>query len=205
MRLFLLGATGKTGRELVHQALQRGDEVTAFVRSPEKLVIAHARLTVLKGDPCDANGLAAALPGHDAVICALSSGTLGPSTFPRDSACSLVEAMERTGVQRLVMFSVAFLFPGAGGLLGVLLGRLIFRNVIQSADAMERIVRTSALNWTLVRPPRLTDSPQTGRYRVEDDHLPHKGAWISRADVAEFALMEATACKHLRKIVGVCH
>src|SRR5258708_35681700 len=57
---------------------------------------------------------------------------------------------------------------------------------------MERIVVASALDWTIARPPRLTNGPRTGRYDVEDGHLPGRSAFatISRADVAEFLISE---------------
>jgi len=73
MRLFILGATGRTGAELVEQGLARGHAVTAFVRSPRKIALEHERLTVIEGDPLDAGQLRAALPGHDIVLFALGS------------------------------------------------------------------------------------------------------------------------------------
>lgn len=71
MRLFILGATGNTGTQIVDLALSRGHEVTAFVRSPDKIKRRHPLLRVLPGDPHDVDELASALPGHDAVISAL--------------------------------------------------------------------------------------------------------------------------------------
>ena len=70
-RIFVLGATGGTGRAIVEQARQRGHRVTAFVRSPQKLGPVGDGLTVIRGDPRNADGLRAALPGHDAVLSAL--------------------------------------------------------------------------------------------------------------------------------------
>src|SRR6266540_6835666 len=70
-QLFIIGATGKTGTQLIDIALARGHEVTAFVRSPDKITREHPLLRVVPGDPLDADALARALPGHDAVLSAL--------------------------------------------------------------------------------------------------------------------------------------
>src|SRR6266436_9262191 len=71
MRLLIIGATGGTGRELVKQALERGHQVTAFVRTPARLRLAHERLTVVRGDVLDRSSVEAAVRGHDAVLSAL--------------------------------------------------------------------------------------------------------------------------------------
>src|SRR5947209_20107447 len=100
MRLFILGATGGTGRALIDQALERGHRVTAFVRSPQKLGSRGEGVTVLQGDPRSADELRAALPGHDAVLSAL--GPPGPrrTTIVADAARSTVPAMPPAGVPR---------------------------------------------------------------------------------------------------------
>src|SRR5256885_5608698 len=108
--LFVLGATGGTGRAIVDQALRRGHRVTAFVRSPDKLGPSREGLTVLRGDPRNVEELRAALPGHDAVLSALGPPGIGPSTLVADSARSTVAAMRAAGVRRLLVVGVAVLF-----------------------------------------------------------------------------------------------
>ena len=73
MKLFVVGASGRTGLEIVQQALARGHHVTAFVRSPESITLKNERLTVLKGDAVDEDQLSDAMQNHDAVV-----STLGP-------------------------------------------------------------------------------------------------------------------------------
>ena len=70
---------------------------------------------------------------------------------------------------------------------------------------MERIFGESELEWTMLRPPQLTDKPYTGKYRVREGHLPRFGFKISRADVADFMLKAAEDQALIRKIVGVCN
>src|SRR5882724_7771285 len=203
MRLFILGATGGTGRALIDQALERGHRVTAFVRSPRKLGSPGGGLTVLQGDPRSVDELLAALPGHDAVLSALGPPGPGPTTIVGDAARSTVTAMQATGVRRLLVVGVAVLFEHQG-ILSAILRRTLLRNVAKDSAEMERVVMASGLDWTIVRPPRLTNGPLTRRYGVSDDRMP-RGArlTVSRADVADFLLEELERPAHVHRIVGM--
>lgn len=202
MRLFVLGATGGTGRSLVEQALWRGHSVTAFVRSPGKLAGPRQGLTVLKGDPRDADQLRAVLSGHDAVVSALGPPGPGRTSILRDCARSTVAAMQETQVRRLLVVSAAVLFPDAG-LLATVLRHTFLRSVAKDSLEMERIVVASGLDWTIVRPPRLTHGPLTTHYSLADGHLPQGRLVVSRADVAHFLLAELEQNGHRGQIVGM--
>src|SRR5262245_1400305 len=117
MKLFVIGATGHTGAQIIDIALSRSHVVTAFVRSPEKIKRHDSRLTVVEGDPHSVEQLAKELPGHDAVLSAL--GVRPPQAFRPHSlvdecAATTVAAMAKTGVNRLVLVSAAVLFPEKG-------------------------------------------------------------------------------------------
>ena len=203
MRLFVLGATGGTGRALLQQARARGHRVTAFVRSPEKLGPAGDETTVIRGDPLDAGQLRAALPGHDAVLSALGPPGMGPNTVVSESARSTVAAMQATGVRRLLVVGVAVLFED-DGLLTAIARRTFLRNVARDHAEMERIVRASGLDWTIARPPRLTNGALTRAYGVADGRMPSgAGLTISRADVADFLLDEVEHPAHAGRVVGL--
>jgi putative NADH-flavin reductase len=203
MRLFILGATGGIGTQLIEQALAGGHRVTAFVRSPEKIGRAHERLTIVGGDPLDVQQLRRALPEHDVVLSAIGPRARAEHGVHRDLAQSLVPAMKSAAVRRLVVVSSAFLFSDA--VVPALLGRLFFNDVVKDAADMERMIVASNLEWTIVRPPRLTDGSLTEHYRIKDSHLPGFGFTVSRADVAHFMLGEVQANRHLRTVVGVCN
>jgi putative NADH-flavin reductase len=202
MRLFILGATGGIGRQLILQANERDHDVTAFVRSPEKLGPLARRVTVRKGDPRNIEELSAALPGHDAVLSALGPPGIGPTTVLREGALSTVAAMKNTGVQRLLIVSAAILFKDSGIVPAILRGTFL-KNVAEDCAVMERVVMASGLDWTIVRPPRLTNRALTGNYRVEDGRLPAGRITISRADVAHFLLTVLERSSHIRQIVGM--
>src|SRR5579883_350966 len=182
MKLIVLGATGGIGAEVVQQATERGHSVTAFVRSPERLSAFAGAIRILQGDLLNAAELRRAIDGHDAVISAF-----GPRVPVAKSdhdllecfARSLTDAMLHTTVKRAVIVSTAFLFKDAIFPPAYLVGRLFFPSVLADASAMERIVTGSALDWTLVRPPQLTDKSRTGRYRVREGHLPVFGSRIA--------------------------
>src|SRR6266849_1629277 len=100
MKLFVIGATGRTGREIVQQALARGHHVTAFVRSIEGIPSKAERLTVLKGDAKDEEQLGEAMPGHDAVLSTLGPRQVfKPSSLLHDTALATTRAMKRSGVK----------------------------------------------------------------------------------------------------------
>jgi len=205
-RLLVLGATGGVGRELVNQALERGHKVTAFVRSPQKLGVPREGLNLIQGNLL-AEEIGAALAGHDAVISAVGPPGPGRTSVAQESAQAIVAAMQTTGVRRLLIVGVAVLFPDAG-IFARLLRSTLLRGVADDSSAMEQIVRATRLDWTIVRPPRLTNGPRTERYGVADDHLPNGAggaSTISRADVAHFILEELDRSEHLRRVVGIAN
>ena len=117
MKLFVTGANGHTGTEVIDLGLARGHEVTAFVHSPEKIKRQHPLLKVLRGDPHNVDELASALKGQDVVVSALGvrpPKTFRPHTLVQECAASTVAAMTKAGVKRLVLVSVAVLFPEKG-------------------------------------------------------------------------------------------
>jgi putative NADH-flavin reductase len=202
MRLFVLGATGRTGSEIVSLALARGHDVTAFVRSPNKLSAAGS-LTVVRGDPRRPDALAAALPGHEAVLSAIGPPpreALRPSTLVTDCARATVEAMSAAGVARLAIVSAAVLFAEQG--LYFAFFRWLTKHHARDLRAMEGIVRESGLAWTIARPPRLTRSPDAS-FRALRDALPPGSRVMSFRSVAAFMLDAVERRSHLAETVGL--
>src|ERR1700679_1907056 len=109
MRILILGASQGTGALAVRAALDKGHQVTAFARSPEKLEIDPPQLRKLKGDFHQAASVEVAVPGHDAVIVAASATSLGafkenPRYFSQGTGYA-IEAMKKSGVKRLSVLS----------------------------------------------------------------------------------------------------
>jgi putative NADH-flavin reductase len=202
-RLFIIGATGHTGTQLVDLALARGHAVTAFVRSPDKIARRHPQLTVIAGDPLDTDSLTRAMAGHDVVLSALGMRpprAFRPHTLVQSGAASTVAAMTRAGVSRLVLVSAAVLFPLRG--LTYVIFRALLKHIARDLGAAEDIVRSSALDWTIVRPPRLVQKPSE-RYLAARDALPAGRMTMSFRAVAAFMLDAAAERAHIREIVGL--
>lgn len=208
LKLAVLGATGGTGLELVRQAMERGHSVTALVRSPERLKGFRDRVNVTQGDLLNSSDLEQAIQGHDAVL----SG-FGPRVPVSKAEANLLErfaralttALPAARVRRVIVESVAFLFKDSVLPPAYLLGRLFFSRTVADASAMEQVFANTDLDWTMVRPPELTDRPYTGKYRVREGHLPRFGLKVSRADVADLMINLAETDGAIRKVVGIAN
>ena len=199
MRLFVIGATGRTGREIVQQGLARGHDVTAFVRSPESITLRDERLTVLKGNVMDEKQLFDAMQNHNAVVSTLGPREVfKPRSMLHDSALATTRAMNRSGVKRLVILSAAAHFPGIPNRIA----SFIMRNHMRDSLAMEEIVQGSGLDWTIARPPRLTQE-EYSTYRSREGAAPKMGFTLARKAVAAFMLDAIEQKKHFHKIVGI--
>jgi len=208
MKLLVLGATGGIGREIVRQGIEHGHAVTAFVRAPEPLKIFGDRIAVIRGDLLNSAELERVLGDHDAVLSGFGPRvpiSKADANLLQHFAVSLTNAMLHARIRRVVVVSMAFLFKDAIIPPAYLFGRLFFPDLVADASEMEDVITKSGLDWTVVRPPKLTDKPRTGRYRVQEGHLPGFGFTISRADVADFVIKSAENQVSIGKIVGVCN
>lgn len=191
-KILVLGATGGTGRMIVSQALKRGYEVTALVRSPEKAGdLKGAKL--IKGDARDESALREALKGQDAVVSALGTpaSPLREVTLLSTATRALVSAMKKEQVSRLVCITGigAGDSAGHGGFLfDKLILPLILRKVYDDKNRQEAVVRDSGLDWILVRPSVLNDKPRHDTIRSLTDLSNFHGGTIARSDVANFVL-----------------
>jgi putative NADH-flavin reductase len=190
LNLLILGATGPTGSQVVEQALQAGDRVTALVRTPEKLGDVADKITVVQGDATVNDDVCAAMEHQDAVISALGAGnSVVSDVYPR-AASAVIRAAQLNGVSKLVWLSS----HGVGSTIAsaTLMQKLVYRTMLRAVYTQKRIadedIRSSGLQWTLVFPVRLTNGPATGHYRVGEDLALSGFPTISRADVADFML-----------------
>jgi putative NADH-flavin reductase len=178
--------------------------VTAFVRHPERLAPRPA-LRILQGDVGDAAAVAAAIAGHDVVVSTLGVSTpLKSDPVVRAGIDHIVRAMEAGASRRLLYLSfigVATSRPAAGPLLRYV-ARFPLRQEIADHEFNELRIQASSLEWTIVRAPKLTDGPLTGRYRAGETltaatFLPR----LARADVAAFLVAEARDPRFPRAVV----
>jgi len=147
----------------------------------------------------DENQLFRAVQNHDAVVSTLGPREVfKPSSMLHDSAVSTTRAMNGAGVKRLVVLSAAAHFPGL--LNGI--ASFIMRNHMRDSLAMEAIVQATSLDWTIARPPRLTQEDYA-TYRSRENAAPRMGFSVSRKAVAAFMLEAIEQKKHFHQIVGI--
>jgi len=192
MRLTIFGATGGTGLCLTEQALAGGHEVTVMVRNPVRLNLRHKNLRVMVGTIENRAEVEAAIQGADAVLSALGTRQRGAVNVCTEGSRRILEAMEAQGVGRLVAISAYGTAESHHQNLFNLILWSVLKEKMLDKEAMERSIRGSSVDWTLVRPPALTKGPRTGAYRFGEELRLGLGSSLSRADVAAFVLQHLT-------------
>lgn len=193
--VLIIGASKGIGLETSRQALKAGHRVRALARSAAGIALPDPNLEKVRGDALNQHDVEAALRGMDVVIQALGvrvADMLRPIHLFSDATRILVRAMEGHDVKRLICVT-GF---GAGDSRASIscLQRVPFRLLLGRAyddkSVQERIIKESALDWTIVRPGVLTNGSRTGRYKVLDEPSQWRNGIISRADVADFLVRQ---------------
>eukprot|EP00934_Nitzschia_sp_Nitz4_P005793 Nitzschia sp. Nitz4//scaffold4_size323378//7929//8627//NITZ4_000605-RA/size323378-processed-gene-0.153-mRNA-1//-1//CDS//3329553234//5783//frame0 len=198
----VFGASGRTASEVIFQALRDGDSIVGLTRHPENLTIpkggggekagqpiSDPKLVMISGDATKREDVNKVFTGSkiDGVIVALGGKTAKVgNTMLGDSAQNIVDAMEDNGVKRIAVVSslgvgdsykiAPWWFKGAI--------RIAMRTCFKDKDRQDEIVRTSGLEYCIVRPADLKEEPATGVINV----IEGKAGEIPRADVAKFCL-----------------
>lgn len=203
-KIAVVGSTGRTGRLVLKEGIRRGFAVTAFTRRPQLLEGMQGLEGVVQGDGRNAEDMVRAVAGQDAVVSIVSAEGLGPTTVISDVARAELAAMRAAGVRRLVFVSASAL-EGSHPFLLVNIVRWLLRKPYADFRRMETILAQSGADWTVVRPPRLTNGPATGKVRWvsgkgDFDRRPYT---ISRADLANALLDLAADSKFVGQTVLV--
>ena len=212
MKLTVFGATGGIGGQVVRQALAAGHEVTAVVRAAGRLDVNHPALEVATVPGLtDPDVLRPALQDSDAAISGVGPRGRKDGPVASNTTRGILAAMEASGVGRLVAVSAVPVGPVPDGesfvnrrILLPFIGAFA-RDVYVDLAEMEDAIRRSAIQWTIVRPPRLVNKPLTGKYRtVVGGNVP-RGYSISRADVAHAMLATLDDPATLNQPIGIAY
>jgi putative NADH-flavin reductase len=204
MKVIVFGASGRTGRLVVEQALEKGHAVTAFVRESFPAAVEHPKLRIVVGDVLDERSVEAAIGGQDAVV-----STLGPAPRADDSICSqsivrIIAAMKGQGVGRLIVVTSASDIEG-GFLFEKIVRPLFLQQVFDDKERQEMEIFKSGLDWTIVRPSILRDGPRTGGYRLSVGGAPQGGWRVSRADLADFIVRELPRKDYIHQALVIAY
>lgn len=206
MRILILGMTGRVGSEIAKLALEDKHQVTALVRTPEKVTIKHDNLSIIKGDVTVKEDVERVMKDADAVISALN--TDGGDTLTK-SMPLIIDAMNDEDIKRIVTIGTA----------GILQSRVepdVLR--YQSSESKRKLTRAaeehhktylmleeSNLDWTVVCPTYLPDGEAVGTCREERDYLPEDGKKITVGDTAVFAYKQLESDKYIKSRVGIAY
>ena len=195
MRVLIIGASKGIGLETTRRALEAGYEVRALARSAAGIDLSNPKLEKVRGDALNRQDVEAALAGVDVVIVTLGVG-LGELFQPihlfSDATRVLIAAMKAQAGKRLICVT-GF---GAGdsrasiSCLQRVPFQLVFGRAYDDKSRQERLIKESALDWTIARPGVLTGGPRTGRYQVLREPSKWRNGIISRGDVADFLVRQ---------------
>lgn len=211
MNLVVFGGTGGTGAALINSALLAGHSVTAPARDPSRIDARQDRLSVVRADVLDPASLDGTVDGADAVLSALGAARgREPTTVYSVGTANILTAMRGAGVTRFVGVTASPAAPRAEvpTLERFVVHPILYRFFGQSyADMkrMEQVLRDSDLEWTVLRPPMLTNGPATGSYRTAVDQSLTRARNISRADLADAMLRALQDPGTVRGIVRVAN
>jgi putative NADH-flavin reductase len=199
MTIAVMGATGATGRHVVANVLQRGHEVVALVRRADSFEPAERLREAVWPDVAHGAHLADSLHGVDVVISALGGADKGPTSVCTDAMRTALPAMSAAGVGRLIAVSAHGVLDTRDRSLYSLATWMAVGERLKDKETMEPLIVSSGLDWTIVRPPMLRDSPATGRYETGDGLAIKLWHSIGRADLAHFLVREAEDAAFVRR------
>jgi putative NADH-flavin reductase len=225
MKLTIFAATGGIGLQILEQAVDAGHDVTAVVRQPQKLpgeLSSQVRVVPADLAAPDPATLTSAVQGADGVLSGLGPRSKAEAGIAARGTQAIAAAMKAAGARRIVVVSAAPIGtvpspgrpnppkhdPGDGFIMQHLLNPMIkaaLRKHYADLAQMEDILRDSDLDWTVVRPPRLTDKPLTGSYRTAHGQNLRRGLVISRADVAHYMLRALQQPETIKQTIGVAY
>jgi putative NADH-flavin reductase len=199
MKIAVFGASGKTGLNIVFQALNQGHHVTAFTRQASRVTIQHKNIRIIEGEILDPIRVREAVEGQDAVLCALGITKNSPHTTLSEGTRYILQVMESCHVKRFIcMSSAGILGHDAGFWFGKIFMPLFLNHIFEDKRRQMEIIRQSNAEWVILRPVGLTDSPKTGRYRINPENPTSRT--IPRADVADFMIKLASDKQYDRQM-----
>jgi putative NADH-flavin reductase len=204
VRVLVSGASRGIGLETTRQALAAGYEVSALARSVVAIGLSHPKLEKVRGDALNPQDAGRALAGIDAVIVTLGIGLseMFRSVHLFSNATRvLVAAMEAQAVKRLICltgFGAGDSFSSISCLQRVPF-QVVFGRAYEDKSRQERLIKDSALDWTIARPGILTGGPRTGRYKILAEASEWRNGIISRSDVADFLVRQIEDLTYLHK------
>jgi len=208
IKITVFGSTGRTGRAIISLALTQGMVVTAYARQAEALAKWRDRIRIVQGTLEDADAMAKAVEGADAVIIVFGPRKGGPQVFCANATQLIVNAMKEKKVGRLVCVTGALIgeqYP-TRGLFYRTMRKLLVRKVphlMLDRDGQETIVMNSGLDWTVFKPPRLMNGADRPGTQIGPDLVIGPAARTTVESLATAILGELLGSQYVRKAVFI--
>lgn len=207
MKIAVIGATGFVGSAILQEALQRGHEVTAIVRHPEK-VTPHPKLRPHKADVQNGDEVARSVAGHEAVISAFNPGWNNPDIYNQQvkGSRSIIDGVKKAGVKRLLFVGGAGSLEVKPGIQSVDLPEFPVeykQGALATREALNLLRKEPSLDWSFLSPSAdLLPGQRTGTFRLGTDQLLMDSNGESRISVEDYAMAmidEVEKPTHIRR------
>ena len=214
MKIAIIGAAGRTGRQVLEQALARGHEVVAIARDPRRtpngsISEEPGRVRTVAATAIDVAALTGAFTEVDVVISALGPNKTSGDRVLTTGITATLAAMEAAGIRRLVVVSASgHLTDGDAWPVRILVKPILgafLRTSYADMREMERIVQASDTDWTIMRPPKLSDKGARGGYQSRRNLNVRRGFTMTRADLATAILDQLDDLGTIRQAVSVAN
>jgi putative NADH-flavin reductase len=205
MKITIFGSTGFVGRVLIKKAIAAGYQVKTLARNPEKLEEIKDKIEIIKGSVFESSSVEAAIEGAEIVL-----STIGPppgkfcDPYQYENAMkNIVRIMDIKGIKRYIHIGGAAHRGGENEIWNfnrkfLRLFLKLFGKQIMVAKHLEwEVLKSSNLDWTLVRPPRIANEPASGNISVDEKDL--KNLKVSVGDLTDFILLQINSKEWIRK------
>jgi putative NADH-flavin reductase len=213
MKIAILGSTGGTGIELINQGLALNYKIVAMARNPENLTVIdpHPNLEIKQGNIFNIESISNVISGCDVVISSIGISSIFKARKPNGvyskGTANLIEAMKATGVNQLIAISSSGVEPSPTDpfIFKKIIKPIFLDKMYEDMLVMESSLKASQLDWTIVRPPYLTNGPQTASYRISIDENFKDDKDLSRADLAHFIINKTISKQYSKKVIAISY
>jgi uncharacterized protein YbjT (DUF2867 family) len=215
MKILILGATGRTGRHLVAEALKNGHVVHVLVRDKSKIHHDSEQLKIFEGLPTDPTALKNAMRSCEAILTALNISRTSdfpwaklrtPKTFLSDTMKAVVQIAEEEKIDRIIVCSAWGANETRKDIPWWFRWFIDNSNIgvaYRDHEIQESILQKTTLNYTIIRPVGLTNFNKEDNIRVSINNYPKPRMTISRKSVAGFMLKVLHEDLFIKQIVTI--
>ena len=211
MKVFLFGATGRTGKEILTKLLEQKQQVFVLARNPDALDIADDNLNIIKGNIFNPETYQTELSECDLVIAALGTGSSRkPTDIYSKGGQQIIMVMQKANVKRLITLTAAAFDPTDPATQSFIVKYIVqplFKHIYSDMQQWEAILANNkdTIDWMIIRPTRLLNGNERGSYRIQLNHCPKGGDKINRKDLAHFIVKQISSNEFIHQKIAIAY